>query len=69
MLATMPKRDPATNELYRALLDELATLRDIRQGLEDIAGGRLTPHDEVKERLLARYGHGQRRPLSPDELG
>jgi PHD/YefM family antitoxin component YafN of YafNO toxin-antitoxin module len=42
-------------EVYRALLDELATLRDIRQGLQDIASGRLTPHDEAKVRLLARY--------------
>jgi PHD/YefM family antitoxin component YafN of YafNO toxin-antitoxin module len=42
-------------EVYRALLDEIATLRDIRQGLEDVAAGRLTPHEEVKARLLARY--------------
>jgi PHD/YefM family antitoxin component YafN of YafNO toxin-antitoxin module len=42
-------------EVYRALLDEIATLRDIRQGLQDVASGRLTPHEEAKARLLARY--------------
>ncbi len=43
-------------ESYQALLDELALLRDVHRGLADAEAGRVTPHDEARARLMARYG-------------
>ena len=43
-------------ESYQALLDELALLRDVHQGLADAEAGRVTPHEEARARLMARYG-------------
>lgn len=40
---------------YERLLDELDALRDVHQAQKDIDAGRVTPHDDVKARLLARY--------------
>lgn len=40
---------------YQALIDENELLADIRSGLADVAAGRTVPHDEARERLLARY--------------
>lgn len=42
-------------DAYHRLLEELSTLRDIHLGLRDATDGRLTPHDQVKAQLLARY--------------
>lgn len=41
---------------YQALLEEVATLRDIRSGEEDVRKGRTVPHDAALERLRERYG-------------
>ena len=42
-------------DAYHTLLEELSTLRDVHLGLRDAAEGRLTPNDQVKAQLLARY--------------
>lgn len=40
---------------YQDLLEEIETLQDIQRGLVDFEEGRVTPHDEVRARLLARF--------------
>ena len=42
------------NATIEDLMHELYELRSIERGLADMAAGRLTPHDEAKERVLAR---------------
>ncbi len=42
------------NATIEDLMHELYELRSIERGLADIAAGRLTPHHEAKERVLAR---------------
>jgi prevent-host-death family protein len=42
-------------ESYRSLLDEVELLRDVHRGLADVRAGRVVPHEEARERLLARY--------------
>ncbi len=41
-------------DLYQALVEELATLRDIQAGLEDAHAGRVVAHAAARERVLAR---------------
>jgi uncharacterized protein (DUF433 family) len=41
---------------YDELLYRLDLLEDIAQGLADAAAGRTIPHDEVFDRLIAKYG-------------
>ena len=40
---------------YQALVDENELLRDLHAGLEDAREGRVTPHEQAKAELLARY--------------
>ena len=42
------------NATIEDLMHELYELRSIERGLADMAAGRLTPHDEAKERVLVR---------------
>jgi hypothetical protein len=42
-------------QLSPSAKEEIELLRDICQGLADAEAGRVTPHTEVKARLLARY--------------
>jgi antitoxin YefM len=42
-------------ESYQDLLEEIEILRDVHRGLADAEAGRVTPHDEARARLLARY--------------
>lgn len=42
-------------ESYGSLIDEVALLEDIRQGLADVEAGRVVPHAEARDRLMARY--------------
>lgn len=39
---------------YLSLLEELELLRDVHRGLADAEAGRVVPHAEARERLLAR---------------
>jgi len=41
---------------YQALVEEVATLRDIRAGEEDLREGRTVPHDLARQRLMEKYG-------------
>jgi antitoxin YefM len=42
-------------ESYRSLLEEIELLKDVHRGLADVEAGPVTPHEEVRARLLARY--------------
>ncbi|MBM4393402.1 MAG: type II toxin-antitoxin system Phd/YefM family antitoxin [Deltaproteobacteria bacterium] len=46
---------------YRAMIDETELLRDLRAAQDDIREGRVTPHDEARSALLARYRGWPRR--------
>ncbi|MEQ1569040.1 MAG: type II toxin-antitoxin system Phd/YefM family antitoxin [Myxococcota bacterium] len=39
---------------YQGLLDELEELRDVAQGLADVAEGRVVAHEDVAARVAAR---------------
>lgn len=39
---------------YQRLLDELEELRDVAQGLADVAEGRVVAHEDVAARVAAR---------------
>lgn len=40
---------------YQALLEENELLRNVQQGLSDVAAGRTVPHEEARARLLSKY--------------
>ncbi len=42
-------------ESYQNLLEEIEFLRDVHRGLADADAGRVTPHEEARARLIARY--------------
>ena len=42
-------------ESYQGLLEEIELLRDVHRGLADAEAGRVTPHEEARTRLMARY--------------
>jgi antitoxin YefM len=42
-------------ESYQGLLEEIELLRDVHRGLADAEAGRVTPHEEARARLMARY--------------
>ena len=42
-------------EVYEALLDELALLRAVRAGEQEMCAGEVTAHDEVEAHARARF--------------
>ncbi|MDP2300383.1 MAG: type II toxin-antitoxin system Phd/YefM family antitoxin [Coriobacteriia bacterium] len=42
-------------EVYEGLLDEIALLRAVRGGEEEMLAGEVTTHDEVEARARARF--------------
>ncbi len=42
-------------EVYEGLLDEVALLRAVRSGEQEMLRGDVVPHDEVEARMRARF--------------
>lgn len=40
---------------YQALLEENELLKDLRAAMEDLRSGRVTPHEEARATIMARY--------------
>ena len=40
---------------YQGLMEEVELLRDVHRGVADAEAGRVTPHEEARARLMARY--------------